>query len=404
MASVKLKLRASTMQTKERILYYQVIHQRSVRQIKTDYQLFNWEWDTSNGRIILPEPQYSRYTQLKLIVETVNQDMQKLQAIINRFENDKCAYSVDDVVVSYHNSSAKEMSFFNYARKNVNKLRQLGNTTTADNHQSTLNSFMNYRKGEDLQFSMMTTGMIEMYEAYLKLRGNCRNTTSFYIRNLRSIYNQAVEDGVTEQKNIFKYVYTGIDKTLKRAISIKNIRRIKELDLTSHHILEIARDLFMFSFYTRGMSFVDMAYLKKKNITGGNLIYRRHKTGQQLSIRWEKEMQAIVDKNPNQTQYLLPIITKENGREYRQYKNALMLINRKLKKIAKLARISLSLSMYTTRHSWATIARDKNIPLSVISKGLGHDNYMNTQIYLASIKTEEVDKANQKIIRELIER
>ena len=60
--------------------------------------------------------------------------------------------------------------------------------------------------------------------------------------------------------------------------------------------MDYARDIFMFSFYTRGMSFIDMAYLKKKDLQNGVLSYRRHKTDQQLFIKWEKPMQKIVDK------------------------------------------------------------------------------------------------------------
>jgi site-specific recombinase XerD len=401
MASVKLKFRASEVKGKEGTLYYQVIHQRVIRQIRTGYQLFSWEWDDGNGCIISPDEKYSYYARLKLIIEKADYEMRLLQRIVAGLEADSREYSADDIVSAWHNALKCEISFFGYTRKNVDKLRQLGSAGTADNHQSALNSFMNYRNRQDLPFPMITAGMMEEYEAWLKSRGNCRNTTSFYMRCLRSIYNQAVEDGLATQADIFRHVYTGVDKTIKRAIPMKGIRRIKDLDLTAYPALEIARDLFLFSFYTRGMSFIDMAYLRKKDVTGGTLVYRRHKTGQQLNVRWEKEMQAIVNRYSNPTQYLLPVITKEDGTEYRQYKNAMMLINRRLKKIARFAGISQVLSMYTSRHSWATIARDKNIPLSVISQGLGHENDMNTQIYLASIKTEEIDKANRKIMRDL---
>ena len=116
------------------------------------------------------------------------------------------------------------------------------------------------------------------------------------MRCLRAVYNRAVEKELVVQRNPFKHVYTGIDKTVKRAVPLKIIRQIRELDLTLTPELDYAKDLFLFSFYTRGMSFVDMAYLKKKNLQNGVLSYRRQKTGQQLFIRWEKPMQEIVDK------------------------------------------------------------------------------------------------------------
>lgn len=102
------------------------------------------------------------------------------------------------------------------------------------------------------------------YEVYLKSNGICPNSSSYYMRNLRAMYNRAVEKELVVQRSPFKYVYTGIDKTVKRAVSAKVIRQIRDLDLVLYPLMDYARDIFMFSFYTRGMSFIDMAYLKRK--------------------------------------------------------------------------------------------------------------------------------------------
>ena len=402
MASVKLKFRLIRQNDKEGVIYYQIAHQRKIRRIYTDYKIRPCEWDDEKECITRPLPRYSRYRELLSIIEKVTRDMHLLQNIIMQYDMQSKTYSVDEIAQKFHLRPTDGKSFLEYARKNIDRIRKSGSQGTASNRMAMLNSFMNYRKWEDVSLPKMTAEMMEEYEGYLKARGNCRNTTSFYMRALRSIYNQAVEERVTEHHEMFNHVSNRADKTIKRALPIQSIKRIKGLDLSQHHTLETTRDLFLFSFYTRGMSFIDMAYLKKKNLTGELLVYRRHKTGQQLQIRWEKEMQEIIDKHPNHTQYLLPIILDENGQEYRQYRNAMMLANRKLKKIGWLAGISHNLSMYTARHSWATIARDKNIPLHIISKGLGHENEVNTQIYLASIRTEEIDRANRKIIHELL--
>lgn len=131
--------------------------------------------------------------------------------------------------------------------------------------------------------------MICQYESHLRIFGLCRNTTSFYLRVFRSVYNRAVDDGLTEQSNPFKRVYTGVDKTSKRAISLKEIKKIKDLDLSSTPTLDFARDMFLFSFYMRGMSFIDIAYLKRKNLSNGFVVYNRRKTGQQLVVKWENK-------------------------------------------------------------------------------------------------------------------
>ena len=152
---------------------------------------------------------------------------------------------------------------------------------------------------------------------------------------------------MTEQCYPFRHVYTGIEKTMKRAIPLEAVKRIKNLDLQLIPGLEFARDMFIFSFYTRGMSFIDMAYLKKKDLSNGVLTYLRRKTGQLLSIRWEKCMQEIVNRYDTKgTCYLLPIIRKPGENERGQYQNTMFLVNRKLKAIGKMANLQLPLTMY----------------------------------------------------------
>ena len=257
---------------------------------------------------------------------------------------------------------------------------------------------MAFRESQDVPLDGISSDMMLLYEAHLKTRDVSMNTISFYMRNLRAVYNRAAEKGLTPQNNPFRHVYTGVDKTIKRSIPIKEIKALKELDLSLKPSLDFARDMFMFSFYTRGMSFIDMAYLKKSDLQNGILTYRRRKTGQQLSIKWEKCMEDIVSKYPkNQTDYLLPII-KETGNERRQYDNALHLVNYHLKDLSSMLKLQRPLTMYVARHSWASAAKAKNVPLSVISEGMGHDSEATTQIYLASLETSVVDKANKMIL------
>ena len=274
--------------------------------------------------------------------------------------------------------------------------KQLGKIRTSETYTAALASFMKFREGQDVLLCEIDSNTIMLYEAWLTGNGICPNTVSFYMRILRAVYNRAVEKELTEQKHPFKHVYTGVGKTVKRAIPLKEIKRIKELDLTLKPHLEYARDMFLFSFYTRGMSFIDMAYLKKSDLKNGFITYRRRKTGQQLIVRWEKCMEDIIAKygdNPT-GRYLLPIITDPCSDERTQYRNAICRVNVALKKVADLAGLYVPLTMHVARHCWASVARSKNIPLSVISEGMGHDSEETTRIYLASLDTSMVDKAN----------
>ena len=174
------------------------------------------------------------------------------------------------------------------------------------------------------------------------------------------------------------------------------------MDLALFSAMDFARDIFMFSFYTRGMSFIDMAYLKKKDLQNGILSYRRQKTGQQLFVKWEKPMQEIVDKyDTNATPYLLPVIRDMHADARRQYKNAAHLVNDKLKKLGEQLGLDIPLTSYVARHGWASIAKDRNIPLAIISEAMGHDSEKTTRIYLASLDTSAVDKANSRILKAL---
>lgn len=153
----------------------------------------------------------------------------------------------------------------------------------------------------------------------------------------------------------------------------------------------------------RVMSFVDMAYLRKKDLNGNILSYRRRKTGQQLFIKWEKCMQEIVEKYDNPlSQYLLPIIKPFSEiDERKQYIYTAHNINRSLKVIGNQLGLSVPLTMYVSRHAWASIAKSKNVPISVISEGMGHDSEATTRIYLASLDTMAIDKANSMILKSL---
>lgn len=138
--------------------------------------------------------------------------------------------------------------------------------------------------------------MVGEYADWLAKRGITSNSSSFYMRNLRSVYNRAVREEGIEQTFPFRYVYTGIDKTAKRSVDEKVIVRLKGLELNDISGLGFARDLFLFSYCTRGMSFVDMAYLRHKDIRNGYICYKRKKTGRPLSIRIEQIVQEIINR------------------------------------------------------------------------------------------------------------
>ena len=403
MASVKVKFRPSSIDGKEGSIYYQVIHNRVVRQIRTDYRIFENEWNGKTSTVSLPIiVSTERRNYLESVTNRIAWDIKRLKVIIALCDKRNKNYTADDIVTKF-NEQASEQSLFSFIQGVIGQLKRLNRIRTAETYTAALSSFMKFRDGQDILLCEIDSDTMMLYEAWLKAKGICPNTVSFYMRILRAVYNRAVEKELIEQKHPFKHVYTGIDKTVKRAVPLKAIKRIKELDLTLKPHLDYARDMFLFSFYTRGMSFIDMAYLKKSDLKNGIITYRRKKTNQQLSIRWEKCMAEIVTKYEGRsaTQYLLPIITNPLADERIQYRNAIYRVNTALKVIAKMVGLSMPLSMYCARHGWASIAKSKNIPLSVISEGMGHDSEETTRIYLASLDSNVIDKANSLILKSL---
>ncbi len=398
--SIKVKYRPSSVEDREGAIYYQIIHDRKVRQLSTGYHVFASEWDDSRS-MVTTKPDNGRKSFILSIRERIRWDVERLTKIDKELDAEGFTYTSDDVLDEFKRYE-KEYSLFNFMKSLIIKLRQNGKTRTSETYTATLNSFKKFRKGEDLMLDCITSEIMEAYEAWHKNKGNSPNTISFYTRILRAVYNRAVEEEVIENRNPFRHVYTGVDKTTKRALPLPIIKKIKALDLSLTPSLEYARDMFMMSFYLRGMSFIDMSYLKKTDLRNGSVVYRRRKTGQQLTIGWTPEMQSLIDKYPdNPTQYLLPIIKTVGCNERCAYRNAIYNINHNLKKIAAMVGIQITVTMYVARHSWASAAKAKGIPLSVISEGMGHDSESTTQIHLAPLDTSVVDKANALILKSL---
>lgn len=281
--------------------------------------------------------------------------------------------------------------------KLILQMQAAGKVRTAQIYRTALNNFMRFREGEDLPLRELDAQMLLSYETWMHSRGLMRNSSSFYLRSLRSAWHKAL-GAHSVHPDPFDAVYTGVDKTVKRAATLSQIRRLKALKLEGDEAW--ARDMFLFSFFTRGMSFVDMAFLRKADLRGGLLTYCRRKTGQLLLIRWEPCMQEILDRwGPNPKQYLLPIITRTDLPDYNQYKYASARVNRNLHLIGRRLGFKAPLTMYVARHSWASIAHSCHIPLSVISEGLGHDSERTTSIYLASLDQKQIDSANRSILR-----
>lgn len=398
MATIKVVFRGSSHDSGIGSLYYRIIHGRRMRQVHSGCRVMREEWNLETGEINFKSVESSRVEYLNEARSRLKEGATRFSLIIADFMRSGREYSVDDVVARYHIPDAV-VGFLSFTRRHISALRQIGKGRSAEHYATALNSLIRFNGSVEIPFDDFTGGLMQKYENSLKEQGLCPNSISYYMRKLRSIYNLAVEQGLTVQRNPFRHVYTGIAKTDKRAVTLTIIKRMRELDLSGDPLSELARDIFLFSFCTRGMAIIDIAFLRKSNIKNGMLIYRRQKTGQQLTVRWEVRMQEIVTRHGvGDSEFLFPLIHSGKTDYRRQFLNAYSKLIRRLKKIGEMLGLAEPLTFHRSRHAWASIARDINVPLSVISEGMGHESEKTTRIYLASLDTSLVDKANSDIM------
>ena len=393
MATVKVKLRPSTVPGKAGTIYYQLTHLRQVKQITTKIHLHPQDWDSNKAQIIFTDST-SYLLQCK-----IDRDLDRLKKIIYKIDAECANYTVNEIIEKFYQTTA-DYSITDFFTQQIQKLKNDNRRGTARNYSKTLKSLKAFMKNTDSTFNIVTEQFVESYNTFLIQRGVVRNTISFYMRIFRSVYNKAVTQKIIEQTFPFKNVYTGVDRTRKRAVTETVISQLLSIDLKKSKALQFARDLFIFSFYARGMAFVDIVYLKKSNIQNGYITYVRHKTGQELTIRIETRLQNIINQNEKKdSPYLFPILnTEDENKAYSQYEIALNYYNRQLKRLSKLLEPNINLSSYTPRHTWATTARNKNVPLSIISAGMGHSSEKTTLIYLTKIDNSIIDEVNKAII------
>ncbi|MDR1402399.1 MAG: site-specific integrase [Tannerellaceae bacterium] len=287
---------------------------------------------------------------------------------------------------------------FVFMQHKIQELKDNDKISTAKKYAVTLRQFSRFMSSADIPLAKLTSKELKLFETYLIGKGVVMNTVSFYMRILRAVYNKAIIEEIIPQGKPFATVYTGVARTKKRAIDEKIIRQLQAYQLKPN--LAFARDMFLFSFYTRGMSFIDMANLKKEDLIKGVIVYKRKKTGQQILIGIEPCMIDIIksyEKLTKGSEYLLPLLYQDGTTI--KYEAAIRNQNQRLKKISRQMDLSKNLTTYVSRHTWATIARSKGISLPIISEGMGHTSEQTTRIYLSSLDHRIIDRANRKIIR-----
>lgn len=399
MTSVRIRLNTQRITKKGYPVVFQVVHNRQKKVIYTSYYIYENEFNRDKEIVATKSRSKRKLSEFNRMNLSLKEESDKIKKVIEILNRNNSSFDVKDIVNAYRmydNNRYPET----YTARIIEDLKKSGNYGTAIAYRSAMNKINLFLNGQHTHFEDIDYKFISDFEIFLKSNGAKTNTVNFYLRILKAIYNRALNEGVVSgEKHPFRGVVLRSAKSVKKAIDKDTIKQIAELDLSAEPYLEASRDIFLFSFYARGMPFVDCAFLERSNISDGNIIYYRHKTNQKLQIKIEKPLQQIIERYSKLKDFVLPILSKENPKPlYDQYRGALRQHNKRLKIIGERIGMDRTLSSYVSRHSWATIAKYHGIPLSVISEGLGHSSERTTYNYLAELDPSVLNAANEVVI------
>ena len=255
--------------------------------------------------------------------------------------------------------------FIAYANSRVEKLRDEGRYDAANKLKMYLRRFIAYLGKNEVPFKDFDALLMRNYHTWLKNQELGRNTISLYIRNLKRVYRHAVDDGLAADSNPFE----GMDvsyrvKKERHGLTLDEVKRLRDLDLSGEPQMTVfARDIFLFTVYARGMRSDDVFRLTRNNIKDGQLTYRQHITGKEISIPWEPALQEITERYKQEgTPLLFHVITAKSPREqWRQYDAILHRINYSLKKLGEKMGLGYPLNLTVARHSWESMTKSVSI-------------------------------------------
>ena len=286
--------------------------------------------------------------------------------------------------------------------EHIEFLREMKRTGYLLSIRQTYNSMLKFCGSLDIPFSEIECGWLKRYEIWLRKQGMSENTIGIRFRNLRMIYNLAIEKGVVK-KELYPFDSYKVSKlheeTAKRAITKADIQNVMNYPLDkADFYTKLAVHLFSFSYFMGGINFVDMALLTSKNIVNNRLIYNRKKTGKLINLPLIDEARAIIEiyDNNSSNSYLFPILSalhKTEQMKLNRLHKVITKVNKALRQIGEEIGLPIKLTTYVARHSFATVLKRAGVSTSIICESLGHSSEKITQIYLDSFENSQIDEA-----------
>ena len=363
-------------------------------------------WSAEFGRVTRAAPVKPSPTEFNAFLQQKLSDAISMVAKLeNNLTLDTLTHAQLSKMIKAGNTGAKtsqQVTFTQYLDQIVKQYEQVGNLGQASVYRQAKGFLTRYGDMEsgEYRFEQINYRLLRLIEEKFQPRqGGNMNGLSFYMRTLRAAFNRAIkEDLVSMDKYPFKKYQIKKSNTHKTAITMKDIEKIIALALPQGTLAWHGRNMFLFSFHCRGMNFADLAPLRYANIEQGRIIYTRKKTGKRISILINAAIRDVLNLYASDqhkpSDYIFPVISTEDEKQaHRQTMIYLGSVNHALKRWACQLTLPHSLSFNTARHSWATIGRNMNLPIAVISQGLGHADVETTAIYLDEFDLSVMDQA-----------
>lgn len=361
-------------------------------------------WDEIKSKVKHQCPNF------EYIDNIITEKLSKYQKQILEFQSIGKDYSLNQLIDAV-DKPLRNISVSEYLESIIQRLMKEDSVGNATHYQALYNSLEKFSKINQLQFVDIDVAFLNKYETHLRSIGNKGNTISIKMRTLKAVYNRAVKDNIIKQ-DYYPFNDYNVSKlkdiTPKRSISKEDIQKVIDLDVNiitkrPQSLIQFSKDLFLFSYLGCGINMVDMAYLKKGNLFNNRVLYKRHKTGKQISFLLHPYAKEIMEKyGSNASDYIFPILddtvhtTAEQ--QFRRIKKITYVANKNLKKIGEAIGLQIPLTTYVSRHSFATILKRSGVNVAIISEALGHSDLKTTQIYLDTFENSQIDEAMKNLL------
>jgi integrase/recombinase XerD len=402
---VQLKLILDTRRAKSDGSYpiiFRITQYKKIYTLPTGFSVQTNLWSINNREVTKEHPNALRINTL------LNKKYYEIQKALLSLGNNFTIEELKALIDGKPKEVDKPITFKSFTENLIKQMHQVNKCGNALIYQTAVNRFLSFCKDQNIQFNEISYTLLDQFRHNLTIQGLKINSISNYFRTLRAIYNKAIKQKIVERSHYpFYDLKIKSERTLKRAVLRQDLVKLEQLNLEMNTAEWKALMSFLLSFYLIGISFTDMAYLSRKNIVDGRVVYRRRKTHKEYSIKLFPQALAILDLfYQEKSKYLIPILSdyvvEDSLIAKKLIHQWIKTTNKYIKRLGQEVGIASPLTTYVARHTFATTAKRLGYSNELIAEALGHE-YGNkiTNIYLDSFDQEVVDDMHKRVIANL---